>query len=407
MTFQGFVRPDGKVGVRNNVICVGTSNCVNSVVSQIARNVPGLIPMRHKEGCGDLQKSPHYKTMLINLCKNPNHYAIVLIGLGCELCGAAEVAEEIASTGKPVFFAEIHKNGGRAKVVEAASEAAKKYVAEAAQMKRTEAPLSSLILGTECGGSDALSGVTANPAQGYLSDWLISHGGTSILTETTELVGCEKILADRAVNEKVAREIWARISRNTELVDKVSGIYGGKSVGVANGKAAKVSSGVAQGNMAGGLSTIQEKSLGCVTKGGTSPVSDIFGFGELVGDRKGLLILDGVNSDLESIVGLFCAGAQVVTFSSGRGSLTGFASCPVIKITSNPYTYAAMSGDIDINAGAVITERISMDELGQRCINYFLDVINGKQTVAEINGYGGPISFWRHLTPVIPPPVAK
>lgn len=403
VTFNGYLRPDGKVGVRNNVICIGTSNCVNALVNQIARAVPGVIPLRHKEGCGDGQKSPHYKAMLTNLCKNPNHYAVILVGLGCEECNAEEIADALAADGKPVCCVEIHKVGGRQKAFELACEAGRRFVAEATAMQRTEQPVGTLCLGTECGGSDALSGVTANPAQGYVSDWLIANGGTSLLTETSELVGCEKILADRAVSPEVALEIWKRISRNTELANEVAGIFGKQASGVGKGDVGKVSAGVAQGNMKGGLSSIQEKSLGCVTKGGTSQVNGIFGFGELVGDRKGLHILDGVNSDLESVLGLFSAGCQIVTFSSGRGSLMGFASCPIIKLTSNPNTYEAMSSDIDINAGAIISEGISLDELGQKCIDYFLATANGQLTVAEKNGYGGPICFWRHLTPVIPP----
>ena len=402
VTFKGFLRSDGKVGVRNNVICVGTANCVNAVVSQIARAVPGVIPLRHKEGCGDGQKAPHFIPMLTNLCCNPNHYAVILVSLGCEVCNADEIAEVLRAQGTPVCVVQIHKVGGRQRAVEIAVEAAKRFVADAEAMERTEQPVSTLCLGTECGGSDALSGVTANPAQGYLSDWLVANGGTSLLTETTELVGCEQILADRAVSPEVARDIWRRISANTELVDRVAGIFGGHAVGAAKGNMAKVSSGVAQGNMAGGLSSIQEKSLGCVTKGGTSPVCGIFGFDETIGDRKGLYILDGVNSDHESICGLFSAGAQIVTFSSGRGSLLGFASCPVIKITSNPLTYAAMSSDIDINAGAIVSDGMSLEELGQQCIDYFLATANGQSTVCEKNGYGGPIGFWRHLTPVIP-----
>lgn len=403
VTFNGYLRPDGKVGVRNNVICVGTANCVNAVVSQIAREVPGVIALRHKEGCGDAQKAPHFFPMLTNLCSNPNHYAVILVGLGCESCDPEAIAEVLRAQGKPVCVVNIHRDGGRRRAVEIACEAARRFVAEARAMERTPQPVSTLCLGTECGGSDALSGVTANPAQGYLSDWLIANGGTSILTETTELVGCEQILADRAVSPQVARDVWRRISANTEMVDRVAGIFGGHAVGAAKGQMAKVSSGVAQGNMAGGLSSIQEKSLGCVTKGGTSPVCGIFGFDEVIGDRKGLYILDGVNSDHESICGLFSVGAQIVTFSSGRGSLLGFASCPVIKLASNPLTYAAMSSDIDVNAGAVVSEGMSMDELGQKLIDYFLATANGQLTVCEKNGYGGPIAFWRHLTPVVPP----
>lgn len=381
-TFQGYVRADGQVGIRNNVIIMAATNYVNSLVSAIAGQVPGAIPLRHTDGAGDTKKSPFYDKLLINLARNPNHYAVVLVGLGGSDPHSQALAEGIAKLGKPFFYADLEQLGTRAALVEKAVGIADGFVKQAAAEKREEVPMSKVILGTECGGSDALSGITANPSIGYVSDWLISEGGTSILTETAEMIGTEKILADRAISEELSAEIYNRIVNMRDMVTAVSGL-----------DAASVS----PGNMKGGLTTIQEKSLGCINKGGLSKISGLFDYADVVGDLRGLLIMDGTNHDAESTTGLFASGAQVVMFSSGRGSPLAFPSCPVIKICSNPESYKQMGGDIDINAGSIITEGISLQEFGDRCIDYFVSVLNGKQTVAEKNKYWGPVGIAKKL----------
>lgn len=196
------------------------------------------------------------------------------------------------------------------------------------------------------------------------------------------MIGTEKILADRAISEELSAEIYRRIVNMRDMVTAVSGL-----------DAASVS----PGNMKGGLTTIQEKSLGCINKGGLSKISGLFDYADVVGDLRGLLIMDGTNHDAESTTGLFASGAQVVMFSSGRGSPLAFPSCPVIKICSNPESYKQMGGDIDINAGSIITEGISLQEFGDRCIDYFVSVLNGKQTVAEKNKYWGPVGIAKKL----------
>lgn len=382
VTFQGYLRPDGQVGIRNNVICMATTNYVNSLVSQISQRVPGIIPLRHTDGAGDKKKSPYYSKLLINLARNPNHYAIILVGMGNDDSCDKEIAEGIGQLNKPFFYANLKKEGTRDKLIDHAVQIAKSFLRDAEKEKRQEIPISRIIMGTECGGSDALSGITANPSIGYVSDWLVSEGGTSILTETAEMIGCEKILADRAITPELSKEIYERITNMRDMVIEVSGL-----------DAASVS----PGNMKGGLTTIQEKSLGCINKGGTSPITGLFDYGDLVGDRKGLLIMDGTNHDAESQTGLFASGAQIVMFSSGRGSPLGFPSCPVIKICSNPQSYLHMGGDIDINAGQIITDGISLQQFGDQCVKFFLDVLNGKQTVTEANRYWGPVGIAKRL----------
>ena len=383
-TFQGYLRRDGQAGIRNNVICMAAANCVNSFVNQIVQRAPGVIPLRHTDGCGDAQKSPYYEKLLVNLANNPNHYAVILVGLGCGGCRTESIADEISKLGKPFYYANLKESGSRQALVESAVKAAEGFLRDAALEKKQELPLSKIIMGTECGGSDALSGITANPSIGYVSDWLISEGGTSILTETAELIGCEKILADRAVNPELAAEVYARITNMRDMVTEISGLD---------------SASVSPGNMKGGLTTIQEKSLGCVNKGGDSPVAGLFDYGELIGGQTGLLIMDGTNHDAESQTGMVASGAQVIMFSSGRGSPLGFPSCPVIKICSNPQSYQQMGGDIDINAGQIVTDGISLQEFGDRCIQFFLEVLNGRLTVTEANKYWGPMGIAKRLFP--------
>ena len=207
-TFMGYVRPDGTVGIRNHVVAIATVCCVNGVIERIAREVPGVVPLLHTDGCGAIKEIARFRKTLVGICKNPNNYACIIIGLGCEPENAKNLSNIIAESGKPVFTAIVQEDGGSGKVGLAAIEAAKKFVEESKKCVREEVPLSKLIFGTECGGSDAMSGITANPAIGYVSDWVVRNGGTSILTETTELIGAEHILAARAVNKEVSDKIY-------------------------------------------------------------------------------------------------------------------------------------------------------------------------------------------------------
>jgi len=381
-TFSGFLRPDGQAGIRNYVICLPLSNCVNSFVNQIVKRAPGVIPLRHTDGCGSILKSPFYDKILFGLAKNPNHYAIILVGLGCDACRCTEIVDAIFKLDKPVYYANLQDAGSREALLAGAVNAAQGFLRDAAAQKKEKLPISTIVMGTECGGSDALSGITANPAMGYVSDWLVSEGGTCLLTETAELIGCEQILADRAINPELGKDIYNRIVNMRDMVVEISGLD---------------SASVSPGNMKGGLTTIQEKSLGCVNKAGNSPVSGVFDYGELVGERRGLLIFDGTNHDAESQTGMVAAGAQVIMFTSGRGSPLGFPSCPVIKVCSNPQSFEQMPGDIDINAGKIITEGLSLQQLGDECIRFFKDVLNGKLTVTEANRYWGPIGIAKKL----------
>ncbi|MBM7022118.1 UxaA family hydrolase [Treponema sp. Marseille-Q4523] len=388
ITFKGYVRPDGKVGVRNYVVAIANASCATGIINKIVAQVPEVVPLIHTDGCSAPGEYDRWRMFLHGIGDNPNIFATILIGVGCETDDAKEQAAIIAKNGKPIFAEIVQDDGGGEKVTQDAVEFAKKALVESKKCKRTEVPLSNLILGTECGGSDALSGLTANPVIGYVSDFVVNNGGTAILTETTELIGTEDILYRRAINKQVG--------------DKIKKIIYDQEIAVRNVMGEGASRMIARGNMAGGMSTIQEKSLGCIRKGGTTTIMDVIDYGEPVGNRKGLIIMDGPGYDPDSIAGEFASGAQVICFSTGRGNPLGFPVAPVIKICSNTITFekvGGVGGDMDINAGAIITAGKSLEELGEEAVKYLLATINGRETMPEKHGYGGALCVYSSTSP--------
>lgn len=383
-TFKGYVRPDGQVGIRNHVVVMANAACSTGVVDQIAKKLPEVVPLLHTYGCNYVGELKRWKTIQNGILSNPNVYGAIIIGVGCEDFDAREVAEELRQrNGKPTVALVVQNDGGGQKVIAKAVEEARKMLTDAAKQKRQEVPLSKLVFGTECGGSDSLSGVTANPVIGYVSDWVVKNGGTSILSENAELIGTEDSLAERAVSKEVADKIYDLIYREEIKLRKLLGVQSSRSL--------------AKGNIEGGLTTIQEKALGCVRKGGTAPVQDVIGYGEAVGDRKGLIIMDGPGNDPISLTGLFSSGAQIAFYSTGRGTPMAHPICPVIKISSNTKTYEMVGGndgDMDLNAGAIITEGISLEEMGEKAINYLKKALNGMETKPEKYGYGGTFNVY-------------
>jgi altronate dehydratase large subunit len=383
-TFKGYHRPDGQVGIRNYVICLPTTCYANHIAAAVAARIPGVIPLPHIEGNKAKDISPFYLNTVVNLSLNPNIYAVILIGMSKgDLYNAHEIANSISKNGKQACAFVIEEEGGSMATISRAQDAARKFCTIASTLRREEAPLSKIIIGTECGGSDALSGITANPAIGYVSDWIISLGGTSLLTETRELIGCENILANRAVTPELARRVHDIILNEEKSLHKVLGAR---------------ATGVAQGNLDGGITNAREKALGCVFKGGKSPITGAIHNSQRTEDLRGLILLDGTNFDAESLTCLFTAGAHVTMFSSGCGSPLGFPCGPVIKICSNTRAYLAVggeNGDADLNAGRIITDNISLEEFGEGCISFLMEVLNGRETIAERRRYGGPLCIAR------------
>lgn len=389
-TFNGYIRPNETVGIRNHVVAIANCSCANGIVNRICAEVPDVIPLIHTYGCSIPGEFERWRKVLTGVCTNPNIYGVLLIGVGCETDDAKVLGRKMHElSGMPIFAQIVQDDGGCEAVISSCIARANEMLSDATALRRQSTPLRSLVLGTQCGGSDALSGITANPAIGYVSDWLVENGGTVLLTEMAEMIGTEDILAARSVDPEVGARIKAAILSEEVEVRKWLGP-----------EASRI---IARGNMVGGLTTIQEKALGCIKKGGTSPITDILEYGDPIGSRKGLVIMRGPGYDPVSLTGLFSTGAQVMFYSTGRGNPLGFPVAPCIKICSNSKTYYAMGGDdgdMDINAGAVITEGLSPEALGERCIAYLLEVLNGKQTVPESRGLGGALCVFQASTPL-------
>ena len=373
MNFLGYKRPDGKVGVRNHVVILPSVACSNEVCNGIARKVKGTISIPHQHGCAQLAfDAEQTARTLIGVGKNPNVAAVLVIGLGCEVVNSSMIASKIAESGKPVKNLIIQEVGGSPKTMKEGIKIAKEMVSYASHLKREKFRLDSLILGVECGGSDACSGLSANPALGVVSDMFVKEGGTVILSETTESIGAEHILAKRAINPKVRKKIFEIIKRTERRA---------LSLGVDIGKANP-----APGNYEGGITTLEEKSLGCVMKGGTGKVMEVLEYAETPTER-GLVLMDTPGHDAESMTGLIAGGTQIIAFTTGRGNPLGSPIAPVIKIASNSFLYSKMKDNMDINAGEIIAGNKTVQEIGEKIFHEVMRVANGKLTKSEIWGH--------------------
>jgi altronate dehydratase large subunit len=377
-TIQGYTRPDGSVGIRNHVAIIPTVACANGVVEMIGHEVKGTVPLLHGHGCGRALEIGMHTNALAGMGKNPNVSGAIVIGLGCETISVEAIASEIAQTGKPVETFVIQNEGGSRKTAAKGIRSAKKMVEDAAGMKRVKWPLESITIGLECGGSDAFSGITANPAVGLVSDWLVDAGGTVILTENTEMIGTSHILSRRAKTPEVAQ----RIVQIIEMAEK-------RTKDILGPLASYV---IAPGNMDGGMSSIQEKSLGCICKAGSRPITEVVEYGRNP-RGKGLVILDGPGYDMESMAGLGAAGCQLIIFTTGRGTPCGFPIIPVIKLSSTSRLFFAMEDDIDVNAGSVL-EGVSLERIAEEIIDLSIDVMNGRKSKAEVNRQGGILCLY-------------
>jgi altronate dehydratase large subunit len=314
---------------------------------------------------------------LIGIGKNPHFAGVVVVGLGCERFSPHELAEGIAPTGKMLETVVIQEVGDSLATIEVGSRHARKMQQAASLERRKELPVSHLMIGLNCGGSDMTSGLVANPALGIASDMLVAGGGSSILTELTELIGTEHILAARAVNATVAGDIKNAIKNMEERLTN-------QTRHSSNTKRKHL---ISTGNYEGGLSSVVEKSLGGMKKSGsTAKFVEVFKSGDAP-TKKGLLLLDGPGHDGEVTTGQVAAGAQIVCFPTGRGTPSGFPGVPVIKITGNPRTYEKMKENLDINAGAVLTGEKTIRQVGEEIYDEILAVASGKLSKAEILGH--------------------
>lgn len=368
-TFTGYRRENGHVGVRNLVAVIPISVAVSSVSSRIASEMDGVRATPHQMGTTQPEETrKQTERTLVGVGQNPNVGAVLLIELGTEEIDAETVADRIAGCGKPVETLSIRECGGTQSSVERGIRTVTHLTDEIASARREEADASELVFGVECGGSDATSGIAANPAVGDACDRLIEDGGTACFSETPEFIGAEHILADRVRNEAVRERLLAAVERREKLAAMMGvDIRGAQPT---------------PGNQDGGLTTIEEKSLGAIAKGGTSSINDIVGYGEALPVGGGLLLMDTPGYDVESVVGKVAGGAQVIAFTTGRGSTTGNPIAPVIKVTGNPATWDEMSNNMDVNASTVI-EGEPLGEVGKRIYEKLLSVTSGERTEAE------------------------
>ena len=375
MTFYGYRRPDGRVGVRNRVLILPASVCASDTARIIAQQVEGAISFNNQQGCSQVAPDQQFTMgVMAGYAANPNVYGTVVVSLGCENCQMDLVTAAIRErTNKPMEQVIIQEAGGTLKAVEIAVRYAKQMVAEAALLQKEEFPLSELIVGTECGGSDPTSGLAANPAIGAMSDLVVKAGGTSILSETSEFIGAEHILARRAANKEVHDRIYEITTRFENHFHAV-----GEDVRAGN---------PSPGNKAGGITTLEEKSLGCIHKGGHSTINAVYDYAKQVKSKQGLVIMDTPGNDPASVAAMVAGGAQVVVFSSGRGSPVGHPIVPVVKITGNKLTFAAMEDNIDFSAAPLIYGEKTVEELGEDLLKMVIETACGKQTKAEALGF--------------------
>lgn len=374
MNFLGFKRPDGKVGIRNHVLVLPTCSCSSETARIIANQVQGAVHIINQNGCAQVESDLKITMdILSGLAANPNVYGTVLVGLGCENAQPNDMYALIQSkTNKPLKMLVIQEEGGTTGTIKKGVEYAKQMVMEASMIKREESPLSDLIVATNCGGSDPTSGLASNPVVGNTSDRLVDLGSTSILCETTEFIGAEHILAERAATPEIKEQIYNIIKRYEDHLKNV-----GESLRNGN---------PSPGNKAGGITTLEEKSLGCIHKGGHRPIVEVTDYG--VGpSKKGLVIMDTPGYDIASVTGLVAGGAQMVVFTTGRGTPTGNALAPVLKMTANKITFKNMKENMDFNASAVIAGTKSIEEMGEELLKEIIAVANGKVVAAEAFGF--------------------
>lgn len=382
-TFEGYVRDGGGVGTRNAVGIIASVNCSATVVQRIARRfedrlppgVDAVVPLTHSGGCGMSRSGDGFETLertLVGFARNPNFGGVLMIGLGCEVAQIDDMlARHGLSPGPRLRTMTIQGAGGTAQAIERGSAIVAELVEQAAADRRTTRPASDLVLGLQCGGSDAWSGVTANPALGAATDLLVAAGGTAFLSETPEIYGAEHLLLARAASPDVADALEARIAWWEDYAAR---------------NHASLDNNPSPGNKAGGLTTIFEKSLGAVAKAGTTPLADVLLYAERR-RRPGLVFMDSPGYDPCSATGQVASGANLLAFTTGRGSVFGGRTVPCLKLASNAALAWAMADDMDIDCSPVL-DGMPVSEMGAHIFAAMLRTASGEPTKSEALGLG-------------------
>lgn len=390
-TFQGFSRPGGRAGTRNYLAVISSVNCSASVSKYVAERfrgpdfardfpgVDGVVAFTHKSGCAmpDNEPTRLLQRVLAGIARHPNITGYVLIGLGCEVNQTERLVKDfhldrLAPGEQPPAVMNIQTQGGIARTIEAASAAVRKLLPASAALRRQPIPLSKLTLAMNCGGSDGASGITANPALGVASDELVRHGGASVLAETPEIYGAEHLLTRRAVSREVGEKLVAHI----RWWEEHARLHG-----------ASIDNNPSVGNKAGGLTTIYEKSLGALAKGGQAPLGAVYSYAEPI-TAPGFAFMDTPGFDPVSMTGLVCGGCNVGVFTTGRGSVYGCKPMPCIKVATNTTLFDWMRDDMDLNAGTILDGTETVAQVGQRIFEEIIAVADGKRTKSELQGLG-------------------
>jgi len=387
-SFQGYRRPNGRVGTRNYIGILSSVNCSATVIKQIAEtinrsgvldnysNIDGVVAFAHGSGCCMDPNDEGFKNLqrvLYGFSGHPNFGAVVMVGLGCEVFQIASFKETFGLVeGKTFLSLVMQETGGTRKTIEEGVRRIEHLLPTINSAKRETVPASELCVALQCGGSDGYSGITANPAMGAAVDLLVRHGGSAILAETPEIYGAEHLLTRRAASLEIGQKLVERIkwweaytARNGSVMDNNP----------------------TPGNKAGGLTTILEKSLGAAAKGGTTNLNGVYKYAEQI-DAKGFVFMDSPGYDPASITGEVASGANLVCFSTGRGSAFGFKPAPSIKLATNSAMYMRLEEDMDINCGQIADGSKTVDQMGQEIFQLWLDVASGQQSKSESFGYG-------------------
>ncbi len=386
-TFDGFLRENGKAGTRNFIGVISTVNCSATVAHFIAdtfpkdelasyKNVDGIVALTHGTGCGMADRGDGFDALqrtLWGYARHPNFAGILMVGLGCEVNQIDFLLDAYQIKRGPHFQTMTMQGiGGTRKTVLAAQDIIRGMLKDANAATRSPIPASQLSVALQCGGSDAYSGITANPALGAACDILVRQGGTGILAETPEIYGAEHLLTRRAVSKEIGEKLVERIRWWEAYCERNGG---------------EMNNNPSPGNKAGGLTTILEKSLGATAKGGTTNLTGVYRYAEQV-TAPGFAFMDSPGYDPASVTGQVASGANLVCFTTGRGSCFGFKPAPSIKIATNTEMYRRMEEDMDVNTGVILDQGVSVEEMGQKMFELFLRVASGEKTKSEALGFG-------------------
>lgn len=372
-TFLGYRRDNGEVGIRNHLLIIPTVICANQVCSRISQIVPDTVAIPHQHGCSQIGADKQRTfDVLAGTGKNPNVGGVIVISLGCEVIDPEALAEAIRVTGKPVEVFDIQSVGGSVKAIQYGADAARRMRARLDRLEKTAISFRELKIGVKCGGSDATSGLASNPALGAAADSLIREGGTVVIGETTEIIGAEHVLAGRCRTVDISDRLYRIVDRFEKEVERMGADMRGGNP--------------SPGNIAGGLSTIEEKSLGCISKCGTAPIEGVIEYAEPL-PSGGLYFMDSPGNDIECVSGMAAGGAHLVCFTTGRGTPTGSAVIPVIKITGNKKMFERMADNMDVDVSDMLAGTLSLEEAGEAIWREIREVSDGKLTKAEILGH--------------------